>query len=103
MDTTTKELRVNLESEEGPFLAKVTWIYDMTVPLKSVKSDQLCYEPESLLDQFDKMKAEIIDDERMIRDFRFRYSSVYQAFILEQRKNLIDFIKVYNENHKGEK
>lgn len=98
-----KESKVNLESKTEPFLLNEFYVYDMTVPLRPVKSEQLCYEPEPLVNQFEKIMLQTIEEESLIRNFRLNYATVYQAFILEQRKNLLDFIKVYLENHKDSK
>ena len=88
----TKESKVN---------SVYDWVQDMTVPLRSVKSDQLCHEPESLDSQIDKMKIKVIDEESLIRRFKWKYPDVYSSFIIEQRRGLLEFIKVYTENHEG--
>lgn len=85
---TTNELNQNLVYE---------WVQDMTVPLKSIKSDQLCNEPEPLNEQLERMKRDIVDDESLIRNFRFNYPNAYNAFIIDQREKLIDFIKGWNK------
>ena len=81
-----KELKVNSVSN---------WVRDMTVPLRPVKSDQLCYEPEPLLEQF----ARAGSNSGIISRFREKYPGVYQTFIDDQRRDLLEFIKVYTENH----
>ena len=93
----TKESNVNSESKPGPFLLNEFYVYDMTVPLPQVKSDQLCYEPEPYSEQLERMKREIVDDESLIRNFRFNYPNAYNAFIIDQREKLIDFIKGWNK------
>lgn len=93
MDTMTKELNQN---------SVYDWVQDMTVPLKSVKSDQLCNEPEPLNDQLDKMK----EKKKFVADvqvFVEKYPKVYTAFIREQHQKLLEFIQIYTENHEGTK
>jgi hypothetical protein len=77
---------VNLESKTEPFLLKETWVYDMTVPLRPVKSDQLCHEPESLIDQVNFN----LEDQKL---FQLKYPKLYSILDDFQKLKMSEFFE----------
>jgi len=96
---------MNLESNiDTTFSNEYFWCHGISgqpnsTPTVKLSKDQYCSEPEPLVEQF----ARAGRNSGIISHFREKYPHAYKVFVDNQKRELIQFIKGYEQHFEVEK